>query len=96
MKVQASTDARSDYGDITETWATTKTRWCEVIDTRGREFQQAAATQSDMTHLLRMRYTPGITSENRLELGDRTLNILSVVNTGDRNKELLISCKEPL
>jgi len=96
VKVQTSTDTRNAHGGIDESWATGKTRWCEVVDTRGREFQQSAATQSDMTHLLRMRYTPGITSENRFELDGRTLNILSVVNTGERNKEILVACKEPL
>ena len=41
-----------------------------------------------------MRYRTGLTPTHQFKVGSRTLNILSIMNVGERNRELEIMCKE--
>ncbi len=54
----------------------------------------AAQVNSDLTHVLRLRHYAGLTTSHRILLEGRALNILAVVNVGERNRELLVTCKE--
>jgi hypothetical protein len=47
-----------------------------------------------MTHLLKGRYWPGLTTENRFLFNGRVLEIDSVVNTNERDVEYLVQCRE--
>jgi SPP1 family predicted phage head-tail adaptor len=94
VEVQESTDSRNAHGGITPSWTTIKRRRFQFVDSRGREFQLAKATNADMTHLLKGRYWQGLTTENRFLFNGRVLEIDSVVNTNERDVEYLVQCRE--
>ncbi len=93
VALQEKTETNTD-GVVTETWATVVNRSAEFVSTTGREFVNAKAVDSDLAHLLRMRYWSDLTASHRILDGSRVYGILSVVNVGNRRAEMLVSCKE--
>ena len=98
VQVQQATETTAAEGQIDRTWETIGSRWARVRPVSGREFWQAQMVQSDITHVVRMRYDPGITRRNRLLLGQyesgRKLNIAAVFNLDERRKEIELPCVE--
>lgn len=84
----------TDTGAVTEAWATVATVWASVEPLKGREFIEASQVQSNLSHRVRMRYRPGVTTSHRLVHNGRALNIVSVANLEERNIELEIMCME--
>ncbi len=63
-----------------------------------RLFQHFAAqsTQADVTHRITLRYMSGITPKMRVNYNSRIFDILSVINVGERNRELQLMCRESI
>lgn len=90
--VEGTADAA---GEIPITWSVYASSVpVEILPQGGREFYQAAQVQAEMTHLLKLRYLPGVTSKMRALFGTRELNILDVQNVDERGREMLLTCKE--
>ena len=82
-------------GEIPITWGTYASSVpVEIMPQGGREYYQAKQVQAEMTHLLKIRYLSGVTSEMRALFGTRELHILDVVNVDERSREMLLTCKE--
>ena len=47
-----------------------------------------------MSHKIRMRYQAGITHKMRVAWGTRLFEIESVLNVGERNREIVLMCSE--
>ena len=56
--------------------------------------QQAQQMQADVTHRVRFRYVAGVTAKMRVLYGARIFNVLSVINPEERNREIVLMCKE--
>lgn len=89
----ASTD-RSDYGEQTETWSKYDTVWASIEPLQGRELMHAQQISAEITHLARMRYNSSAATEHRVIFGARTLEIISIINPEERNREMVLMCKE--
>lgn len=61
---------------------------------QGRELVAANAAYGLVTHRVRTRYYPGITSAMRVYYGTRFFNIVAPLNTDERNRELVLMCVE--
>jgi SPP1 family predicted phage head-tail adaptor len=68
--------------------------WASVEPISGREWYDAARTNSEVTHRVRMRYYPGITASMRVLFRSRVFDIRSVLNIDERNRELHLMCRE--
>lgn len=94
MILQAPSIARAADGSETITWTTLATIWAGITSSGGREFWQAKQTNSEISHLIAVRYRAKISPRYRLVYSGRTLEILSVVNPDEGMTELHLMCKE--
>lgn len=85
-------------GGFTEvlTTLTPATVWASIAPATARDLERVVAgtVESAATHLVRVRYHPGITTKTRLLYGSRMLNVTSVQNTDERKIELVLVCEE--
>lgn len=84
----------NDYGASTQTWKRVATVWADVRPLSGREYFSAQQVQSEVTTQIWLRYLDGIMPTMRVKFGKRTLDIVSVLNTQERNVSLQLMCKE--
>jgi len=87
-----------DTNEPTKTWVPFAKRWATIQPLRSREYWAAAQVQSEATHTIRMRYTPGIRSDMRIVFKDRIFDIVGPPrNLDEENRitELLVKEVEP-
>ncbi len=95
VAVQSLSETENGFGQKTKTWSTSETRWAFIEPLSGRELEKARAVRSDVTHRVTMRAGGlTVTPEQRLLFGSRILNIASITNTEERNRELIFMCTE--
>lgn len=79
-----------------QTWTTFGTRFVEIDETQGGELWRAQQLNPDVTTRITMRYDSGLdalTNASRVLWGDREYNVVSVINTKQQNKEVVLACK---
>jgi SPP1 family predicted phage head-tail adaptor len=94
VAIQARTVTQDGYGATVATWATAATVWASVEPLSGREAWQAQSVRPDVTHTVTIRAYDGLTPKHRLLFDGRTLEIESVVNLEERNRYMVLQCKE--
>lgn len=88
-----TTSGRFDKTEPSD-WSTTYTSWSMVEPLSGTELIEAQAIEADVTHKITTRWVSGVTPDMQAVFGTREFGILSVLNTGERNIELVLLCKE--
>lgn len=63
-----------------------------VIASGGSESVKDKGVQASVKYTVRMRYREDVTSANRLAWSGKVLDIVSVVNVEQRNRELVLEC----
>jgi SPP1 family predicted phage head-tail adaptor len=94
VTLQSPTVTQNDLGEDTTTWPEAGTFWAAVNPLSGNELFRAKQVNAEVTHEIEMRWTPLVTPANRIKFGTRIFEILSAINVEERNKKLLLSCKE--
>jgi len=94
VEIQALTVTEDAIGNQVEEWTKVADVWAAVEPLQGDEKLAAAYIQAETTHKVTIRYLAGITPANRLLFDGRTLEIESVRNLEERNRELVLMCKE--
>lgn len=96
IRVETATQTRDAHGGITYTWKLDAIVWGMVKPIAGQEFFTSQQVNSDITHIVRIRYWSGLllTPSQRLVHRDRNLNIKSVVNLDERRREVEVMCTE--
>lgn len=79
VDVQNPFDQRNSIGEAIERWESVGTRWASVLSLSSREYLLAGQQQFEVTHRVRMRYAPSVTSRMRLIWRNRALQITSIV-----------------
>ena len=92
--IKEPTHTVDGYGGKATTWGTACVCWGSLEPLRGREWIESGLENSEVTGKFRMRYYDGITPAMRLYYSDRTWEIVSVINPGERNRELELILKE--
>ncbi len=72
-------------------WATT---WASVVPGSGREFWEYKHLMPTLSHMINMRYRPGVTPAMRVVCGQQVFNIQTVRNIAFKNIELELLCDE--
>ena len=94
--IEAPTEARNSFGETTLTWSTFATRWASIEATGYSEQARRQQIGGMVSHVVRMRYVPGMTGKMRIRWssrGSRMLYISSVVEKG-RSEEHECQCEE--
>lgn len=99
FKVQAALRYRDVNGTSYNLWHTETTRWGGIAPQNGREFKEAAAINSSVTHLVKLRAidsdTFPVQSVMRLVRNDtQILNIISAIRNEEVREEYKITCIE--
>ena len=94
IQVQDKTVTRGEYGEAIDAWATVLRANANVEPLRGKEFIEGVASQSQITHKIRLRYRSGIQPTMRVLFCGRYLEIMYVIDVGERKRELNLYCKE--
>jgi SPP1 family predicted phage head-tail adaptor len=91
---QVQTETQNDYGEEIKDWVEIVAVWASINPISGKEFFAAEKLNSEVSHKINLRYTPGITSDMRIRFGERYFHIISVINFQEKNIELQLLCKE--
>lgn len=97
IDIQVPTKSQDDYGTNTITWSTLHSNIAaKVTPSIGRQYFEAKAIQSEITHKISMRYIANISPKFRIKFGNRYFNIISRINVEERNLELVFYCSEQI
>ena len=96
ITIERVTETRDADGAVIETWSTYATVQASIEPVSGREYFTAQSTQADVTHRVYARYVAGVVPKMRVKYGARIFEILSTINTGERNRELQLMCRESI
>lgn len=86
---------KNEYGELINDWVPFKKGiWASKDPLLGNEFFTALTTENKVEVKFNTRYTPGVTSEMRIQHGQEVYEILGPpVNVKSLNVELLLYCK---
>ena len=93
ITVQIASGATNTLGETVLTWSDSSAVWASVEGVSAREALTAGQNQVSMSHRVRMRYLPGLTQNMRLSWRGRTLEIVSLLEHGNRTEHEAI-CQE--
>lgn len=93
VTVQAATATTNTLGEAVLTWTDTATVWASVEGVSAREALAAGQQNVTVTHKVRMRYLFGLTQSMRFAWRGRTLEIVSLLEHGNRTEHEAI-CQE--
>ena len=95
VTIERRTEVDDGAGGSVETWATFATVWAAVIPLTGRELFAAQQVASTVSHRIEMRYLAGVLAGTmRAKHETRVLNIRTVMNIDERDRETHLLCEE--
>ena len=83
-------------GDPVYTWATFATEWAFILTQSGKEFMDARQQFAELSHLITIRYTAGITTDMRINVDGVYYKIIAAFDPMKRGIELKLYCNEQL
>lgn len=93
VTVQIASGTTNALGETVLTWANSTAVWASVEGVSAREALAAGQQDTTITHRVRLRHLPGLTQQMRLAWRSRTLNIVSLLEYGNRSEHVAI-CEE--
>ena len=76
------------------TWVDWKTVWAKPIPKTSREYFRLQTVNSELEEAFNINYMGNVTSRMRVKFGSKYFDIIgSPINSGERNEELILSCK---
>ena len=94
--IEQRTETKNTLGEDITTWTTYKWTWAQVSPLSGKEYLSNNELQSSVTGRVSMRYLAGVTTDMRINWNDRMFDIISIINTEERNRELILMVEEQL
>jgi SPP1 family predicted phage head-tail adaptor len=94
IAIEQVAEIQDSDGSVIETWSAFADVQASLEPVSGREYLAAHSTQADVTHRINLRYLAGIVPKMRVNYDSRIFDILSVINVGERNRELQLMCRE--
>lgn len=96
---QRNVASRSASGEEVLTWPTFATCRASVEPLNGKEYFTARQEAAEVNYRIRLRYDSALASVVpawRISYAGRTFDIQSIINYRERNRELIVMCKELL
>ena len=92
--VQPGTTKDSYGGTTPGGGASLGTVWAEISSLSGRDALAAQSFTSTVSHVVRIRWMPGVLAKQQVKFGTRTFQIVAVTNPDERTKVLKLFCTE--
>lgn len=86
VTVQIASGTTNALGETVLTWANSTAVWASVEGVSARESLAAGQQEVSLTHRVRMRHLPGLTQSMRFAWRSRTLEIVSLLEHGNRSE----------
>jgi SPP1 family predicted phage head-tail adaptor len=86
--------AGAKKGKDRQAWTVLARLWAAVEPLAGRELYNAQQVQPNLSHRVRVRYLDGVKAKMRVKHDRRYLNIETVINLEERDRELHLMCTE--
>lgn len=98
VDIEQKQTTKDSSGGMVDTWSALHSNvWAEVFPVSGNEGPDGKEEQSgEFDHRVTMRYLSGITPSNRINYKSRIFDIKGVKNIGERDRWMIIFCKEQL
>lgn len=96
VTLQERLTTKTPAGGQVTTWSDVATVFAKIDPRPGSEPLEAGAIRGVLSHVVRIRYRPGVTPAMRLLYGTRVLNIASVVDVEEAHVVLDLYCSEGL
>ena len=93
VTVQIATGTTNALGETVLTWNNSSAVWASVEGVSAREALISGQQDTTVSHRVRLRYLPGLTSQHRFSWRSRTLEIVSLLEHGNRSEHEAI-CQE--
>lgn len=93
VTVQIASGTTNALGETVLSWGNSTAVWASVDGVSAREALAAGQQETTITHRVRLRYLPGLTQQMRFAWRSRTLNIVSLLEYGNRSEHVAI-CEE--
>jgi SPP1 family predicted phage head-tail adaptor len=93
VTVQIASGSTNTLGETVLAWANSTAVWASVEGVSARESLVNAQQEIAVTHRVRLRYLPGLTQNMRFSWRSRTLEIVSLLEHGNRSEHEAI-CQE--
>lgn len=96
VQIQQRSTSLDSYGQVADSWSTLATVWADCRTMSGKEFRESGAIQAENTVEFLCRWpfdqwTPA--AELRIVFRDVQYDVISSMNKGERNRELLFVCR---
>jgi len=95
VTVQQAASTRNSLGESVLSWSDWQTVWASVEGVSARESLTAGQQETTISHRVRLRYLPGLSANMRFSWRSRTLDIVSLLEHGNRSEHEAI-CQEQL
>lgn len=86
VTVQIASGSTNTLGETVLSWANSTAVWASVEGVSARESLVAGQQETSITHKVRLRYLPGLTQQMRFSWRSRTLEIVSLLEHGNRTE----------
>jgi SPP1 family predicted phage head-tail adaptor len=92
--VQRNTKGTNELGEAVPADQVVATLWAKVMPVKSVEGVANAESTLEVTHEVRLRYTPLVTHASTLIFRGRRLDVSDVTDVGEQRRELAITCME--
>ncbi len=94
-EIQSIGTTTNAFGEIEQgEYAKFKDVYCSITPISGKESFLSNVDYAKTTHKIRIRYISGVNASQRLVWRGRNFNFISVINTGERDKQIEIMAEE--
>ena len=94
IKLQNVAASQNAYGEPIAGYGTYATVWAAVEPLQGRELEIARAIAAETTHKVTIRHRDDVAQTDRVGFGNRMFEIISIIDPQERNRMLILICKE--
>jgi head-tail adaptor len=84
----------NEYGEPEYVRAEWGERWVELIPAAQGERVRGVRVQHEATHVVRMRYSAGISTDMQMKIGTRTFEIIAKENVDERSATMVLQVIE--
>jgi SPP1 family predicted phage head-tail adaptor len=93
VTVQIASGTTNALGETVLAWSNSSAVWASVEGVSAREALIAGQQETTVSHRVRIRYLPGLTQQMRFAWRNRTLEIVSLLEHGNRSEHEAV-CQE--
>lgn len=99
LTIQVRGTTQDTFNQQVTTWTDVATVWADIQTLTGKELLAAAATQTQLTHIVRIRYqaqfaNPKVMAAMRCMYGTRIFNISASIDVDEQHRIIELLCQE--